>query len=111
MQLLRVNIDSLMSVLETFVHDPLVEWTETDRRSKRRPTVPNPADTSVDPRAQEALKVLQEVEQKLSGLRATFNSPSTGRVVTAENQVESLIREAMDDGNLGSMYVGWAAFL
>ncbi|KAH8919600.1 hypothetical protein BT69DRAFT_1266476 [Atractiella rhizophila] len=89
MQLLRVNIDSLMSVLETFVHDPLVEWTETDRR--------------IDPRAQEALKVLQEVEQKLSGLRATFNSPSTGRVVTAENQVESLIREAMDDGNLVSL--------
>jgi serine/threonine-protein kinase ATR len=24
--LLRDNIDSLMSVLETFVHDPLVEW-------------------------------------------------------------------------------------
>ncbi len=26
MKVLRVNKDSLMNVLETFLHDPLVEW-------------------------------------------------------------------------------------
>jgi phosphatidylinositol kinase/protein kinase (PI-3 family) len=28
---LRANIDALMSVLETFVHDPLVEWNTRKR--------------------------------------------------------------------------------
>ena len=33
MQILRDNKDSLMSVLEAFVHDPLVEW-EDERRNQ-----------------------------------------------------------------------------
>lgn len=32
MQLLRDNRDSLMSVLDAFVHDPLVEWEDERRR-------------------------------------------------------------------------------
>lgn len=28
MEVLRTNSESLMSVLEAFVHDPLVEWTK-----------------------------------------------------------------------------------
>lgn len=31
MRILRENKDSLMSVLEAFIHDPLVEW-ENDKR-------------------------------------------------------------------------------
>lgn len=33
MQLLRVNKDSLINVLEAYVHDPLVEW--QDERNKK----------------------------------------------------------------------------
>jgi phosphatidylinositol kinase/protein kinase (PI-3 family) len=35
MQLLRDNQDSLMSVLEAFVHDPLVEWEDEKRKRVR----------------------------------------------------------------------------
>jgi serine/threonine-protein kinase ATR len=35
MQLLRSNQDCLMSVLEAFIHDPLVEW-EDERKRKVR---------------------------------------------------------------------------
>jgi phosphatidylinositol kinase/protein kinase (PI-3 family) len=35
MQLLRSNQDCLMSVLEAFVHDPLVEWEDAQRRKVR----------------------------------------------------------------------------
>lgn len=31
MRILRQNEDSLMTVLETFVHDPLVEWMTTKK--------------------------------------------------------------------------------
>lgn len=37
MQTLRDNKDSLMSVLEAFVHDPLVEW-ENERKREVRHT-------------------------------------------------------------------------
>lgn len=32
MQLLRDNKDPLMSVLDAFIHDPLVEWEDETRR-------------------------------------------------------------------------------
>lgn len=35
MQLLRDNKDTLMSVLDAFVHDPLVEWEDEKRRKVR----------------------------------------------------------------------------
>jgi serine/threonine-protein kinase ATR len=35
MQILRVHKDSLMNVLEAYVHDPLVEW-EDERMKKVR---------------------------------------------------------------------------
>jgi serine/threonine-protein kinase ATR len=36
MELLRENKDSLISVLEAFIHDPLVEWQEAKRREVSR---------------------------------------------------------------------------
>jgi phosphatidylinositol kinase/protein kinase (PI-3 family) len=35
MQLLRDNKDSLMSVLDAFIHDPLVEWEDERRKLVR----------------------------------------------------------------------------
>jgi len=35
LQLLRDNKDSLMSVLDAFVHDPLVEWEDEKRKLVR----------------------------------------------------------------------------
>lgn len=39
MQLLRDNKDTLMSVLDAFIHDPLVEW-EDEKRKKVCPAYP-----------------------------------------------------------------------
>ncbi len=36
LQLLRDNKDSLMNVLDAFVHDPLVEWEDEKRKRVRR---------------------------------------------------------------------------
>lgn len=35
MELLRNNKDSLMSVLDAFIHDPLVEWEDEKRKMVR----------------------------------------------------------------------------
>lgn len=39
MRLLRANSDTLMSVLESFIHDPLVEWNR--KKVSRSLTSPN----------------------------------------------------------------------
>jgi len=35
MQILRTNKDCLMSVLDAFIHDPLMEWEDEKRRLVR----------------------------------------------------------------------------
>jgi len=34
LSVLRTHKETLMTVLETFIHDPLVEWTKTNKSSK-----------------------------------------------------------------------------
>lgn len=106
MGVLRNNKDSLMSVLETFVHDPLVDWMPTG--SKRR-GVDAPTEEYV---AREAKKSLEPISRKLTGFQIT-SSPSgkTDRQMSTENQVDSLINEARDNRHLGRMYFGWAPYL
>ncbi|KAF8338841.1 uncharacterized protein EI90DRAFT_2908515 [Cantharellus anzutake] len=112
MQLLRDNKDSLMSVLEAFTHDPISEW-ETERkreeRLRRRRGDPNPHVPKLSELVQRALGPIQE---RLSGTH-TFRTENTARssAISTPNQVERLIKEATSPLNLGSMYVGWAAWL
>jgi phosphatidylinositol kinase/protein kinase (PI-3 family) len=47
MQILRDNRETLMTVLDAFIHDPLVEW-EDERRRIVRPLARSAADTTSD---------------------------------------------------------------
>ncbi|ORX38472.1 hypothetical protein BD324DRAFT_641616 [Kockovaella imperatae] len=92
--ILRDNTDALMSVLEAFAHDPLVEWSSRSGRSK--------SDKDVGIIA----------EKNLKPIRAKLQGIMDGAVKTSvPNQVEALIKEATSPSNLGVMYLGWAAWL
>jgi serine/threonine-protein kinase ATR len=80
-----------MSVLEAFVHDPLVEWTKSRKQSDKDVRVT--ADKNLRPIQRKLRGVIGEVERSVP------------------NQVEMLIKEATSPLNLGLMYVGWAAWL
>ncbi|TFY78245.1 hypothetical protein EWM64_g5764 [Hericium alpestre] len=109
MQLLRDNRDTLMSVLDAFVHDPLVEWEDEkrklDREAARRPNA-NAVKQSVDLRVL-AKGALQPIEKKLKGIYSTSRERPEKEISTS-NLVQMLIQEASDDVNLGKMYPGWA---
>ncbi|KIR51714.1 serine/threonine-protein kinase ATR [Cryptococcus gattii Ru294] len=99
MNILRSNSDSLMSVLEAFVHDPLVEWTSRGRGKSDPRDIRSNADKNLHP-----------IKRKLRGVM------NEGTVVSVPNQVETLIKEATSPRNLltavqGAMYVGWAPWL
>ncbi|KAJ3740901.1 hypothetical protein DFH05DRAFT_1404822 [Lentinula detonsa] len=116
MQLLRDNKDSLMSVLDAFVHDPLVEWEEEKIKLDRKQQ--NAADAqrknSVKPATDLrslAKNSLKGIEKKLRGhYRPTPEKHAYEKEVSTSNLVQLLIQEATDTANLARMYPGWASW-
>jgi serine/threonine-protein kinase ATR len=97
MAVLQRNKELLMSVLETFLHDPLCEWS----RNKARKLLPD--GSGCNPLA---VKSLTTIERKLQGYVHATRLP-----MSTSGQVEYLIQQATDPENLSRMYIGWASFL
>ncbi|CAG8239237.1 unnamed protein product [Penicillium salamii] len=92
LSLLRQNEDALMTILETFLHDPT-----TDFIGKRRRTHVNVPDTPAG--------VLEDVRNKLRGYMS--KQPIA---LSVDGQVDELILQATDKKKLASMYIGWCSF-
>ncbi|KAF7586889.1 serine/threonine-protein kinase M1 [Aspergillus hancockii] len=90
--LLRQNEDALMTILETFLHDPT-----TDFIGKKRRTHVSVPETPAG--------VLENVRNKLRGLLPGESVP-----LSADGHVDELIMQATDLKNLAAMYIGWCAF-
>lgn len=77
-----------MCVLESFIHDPLIEWS---KKSKA-------------PNDSLGLSSMKRVNQKLEGVI------DSAIPLTIEGQVNQLILDATSQVNLCQMYIGWAAY-
>ncbi|KAJ1881421.1 serine/threonine-protein kinase M1, partial [Coemansia sp. S17] len=102
LSLLRENRDGLMSVLESFLHDPLVEWNKRATRGNRVVSVKEIAGGQPN---EQASRCLLTIKRKLQGI-VQGDLP-----MSVEGQVDELIREATDPVRLFSMYIGWAAYM
>lgn len=91
--LLRQNEDTLITILETFVHDPTADFLG-NRKKKRIVGVPETPQ-----------EVLEMVRGKLGGYVRGESVP-----LSVEGYVDSLLRQARDPRNLAAMYIGWCAF-
>lgn len=85
---------SILTNLETFLHDPLVEWSKSKKLTNQTSDITN----------EQASKILKIVERKLNGYIELEN-------FSCQGQVEKLIQHATDKKNLSEMYIGWSAFL
>ncbi|GAA93365.1 uncharacterized protein L969DRAFT_91224 [Mixia osmundae IAM 14324] len=125
MRVARDNKESIIAVLEAFVHDPLINWRlvtgsrktpaaasevaqEGGRAYARRPKVDetNLADEeAADALNQRALQVVDRVTQKLTGrdFKPTVS-------LSVADQVDKLIVQATAIENLSQSFVGWCAF-
>ncbi|CAI5717392.1 unnamed protein product [Peronospora farinosa] len=126
MQLLRDNKETLRSVLESFIHDPLVEW---GRRGKAAQSSSGSgksiAEISSERSKMETRLVLKAIDDRLRGIynlgdairpfvSAAHRSilPETETLpLSVQGQVEKLIYEATSHENLAQMYIGWMPFL
>lgn len=112
---MRENHDLLISVLESLLYDPLMDW---------RTFYPDPHGVSGSSVFSNILKV---VENRLRGVygERMINKKEERRGVQEEKnanavrhtelsvqgQVENVIKDATDLVNLAQMYIGWMPFI
>ncbi|KAF6176279.1 hypothetical protein GIB67_023570 [Kingdonia uniflora] len=94
LSVLRTHREMLMSVLETFIHDPLVEWTKTHKSSKVE--VQNP----------HAQRAIGNIEARLQGIVVGVGA-APSLPLSVEGQARRLIADAVSHKNLGKMYIWW----
>lgn len=126
MCVLRNSRDTLLSVLEPFVRDPIIDWRKlrSQQKSKEKPTV------KCDPRqTQEAKQSLLVIEQRLKGIY-NLRNPNLFKIrrtdlqgasqdddlthfvpLSVDGQVHKMIFEATNNENLVQLYVGWMPWL
>ncbi|KAJ3131138.1 hypothetical protein HK100_006742 [Physocladia obscura] len=101
LRVLRTNRESLLAVLETFIHDPLCEWAKRPAYGGSGTRIGGSLkDLSAEVDNEEAVKHLNRIETKLKGM------PKQGPPLSIEGQVQELIAEATDINNLSVMYIG-----
>ncbi|KAI4197438.1 MAG: hypothetical protein LQ350_005931 [Teloschistes chrysophthalmus] len=118
MRVIRDNKESLMAVLEAFIHDPLMNWRLGSRESPepsfpsaRRQSTGNAAgagddaDENREDKNARAVQVLARVKEKLTG-RDFHNREE----LDVEDQVQKLIHQATSVENLCQHYIGWCSF-
>lgn len=94
LSVLRTHRETLMSVLETFIHDPLVEWTKSHKLS------------GVEVQNPHGQRAISNIEARLQGIVVgVAAAPSLPLAV--EGQARRLIAEAVSHKNLGKMYIWW----
>ncbi|KAI5299430.1 phosphatidylinositol kinase- protein kinase tor1 [Ascosphaera atra] len=135
MRVLRDNKESLMAVLEAFIHDPLINWRLGSRESPNTadfvPPDPIPTDDGEmdnghmghsfarrrssllennenEPREVQnarAVQVLSRVKEKLTGHDFKPNEE-----LSVGDQVDKLLVQATSVENLCQHYIGWCSF-
>ncbi|KIW57017.1 hypothetical protein PV05_05622 [Exophiala xenobiotica] len=93
--LLRGNEDALMTILETFLHDPTTDF--IDKAGRKKKSVNGVPSTPVE--------VLDGVRGKVRGMLPGESVP-----LSVGGYVQEMVARATDVRNLCRMYIGWCAF-
>lgn len=103
MHVMRQNEDSLMAILEAFVHDPLMNWSTMDRAAMNtKDETQSVKETNTN---EKATSVISRVRDKLTG-----NDFYEDEKISVAEQVRRLIIQATSNYNLAQCYCGWCPF-
>ncbi|CAF1368457.1 unnamed protein product [Rotaria sordida] len=110
LHLIRDERELLVSVLKTFIYDPLVEW-----KSATREEVANMKKQQIEGGEVVNMKAQTHVRNILERVRGYCTDELTGKRVvlplSVEGQVDHLIQQATSNELLCQMFIGWAAYL
>ncbi|ELT94946.1 hypothetical protein CAPTEDRAFT_164972 [Capitella teleta] len=101
MRVMRDQNDPLMSVLKTFIYDPLVEWNKPARGKSNE---------SGEIKNEKAQTHVNNIEARLKGKLKNKTKP-WGLPLSVDGHCKHLIKEATDEKNLCCMYIGWSAYM
>ncbi|KAK7199752.1 phosphatidylinositol 3-related kinase [Novymonas esmeraldas] len=92
------NKSAVMSIVETLLHEPLVEWRRQSSRSQ----------ASSGPK-----QLMERVARRLDGFLDLYAVPAQRDTLAlnVESQVSKLIHHASDLENLSQMYIWWMAWI
>lgn len=124
MSTLRDNRDTLLSVLEPFLKDPIIDWRR--HRSQQKQGKSSSSSNSETAQAKRSIKVIDERLRGIYNLR----NPNLQKVkrtdgwsvdqddemthlmpLSVEGQVHKMISEATSHENLVQLYVGWMPWI
>ncbi|CAG9854398.1 unnamed protein product [Phyllotreta striolata] len=112
MEVLRQNGQTINTILEVLLYDPLYVWTITNAEANKRQIDGGSAVTgkaessgsSEEPKNVSAKRALLRLREKLQGTELGYPR-------SIEHQVEALIQQAVDPTNLCKLFVGWQPYL
>ncbi len=105
LQVLREARATLMTLAETFLHDPLVDWSKTGTQQVpgSRVAAGGVGALGENLQARDALTVMEgRLSGSLLGVRCSPSLP-----LSCEGQAARLLAEATDKEHLGRMYIWW----
>jgi serine/threonine-protein kinase ATR len=124
MGVLRDNHETLLSVLEPFVKDPIIDWKRhrSQQKSSRESTI------AQDKLTQDAKRSIKVIDERLRGIY-NLRNPNLKKIkrtdglgdpdddlthlvpLSVEGQVHKMIAEATSNENLVQIYVGWMPWI
>ncbi|CAJ0950979.1 unnamed protein product, partial [Mesorhabditis belari] len=120
LSVMRENKETLLTVIATFVHDPLLEFFKAAERANRqshssKQFLPSEIDAmSSEAKERHAKNSVTLITRRLEGhiisMKNQHQSEQTSPMIV-EGQVDRLIEMAADETLLSRMYLGWAPYL
>nr|CAI5844505.1 unnamed protein product [Callosobruchus analis] len=112
MGVLRQNYQTIISILEVLLYDPLYAWTVTPAEANKRQTdESNFRNNSPNSSGEEDNHINITAERALLRIREKLQGTELGHPTTIEHQVGTLIQQATDPVNLCKLFVGWQPYL
>lgn len=102
LSVLRSHKENILSIMDTFVHDPLVDWAKSEERR-------GGSSGDQEPDNPQARDWLATIRGRLQGtLLGVTSKPSMP--LSVEGQTQRLILEATSKDKLSRMYIWWQAW-
>lgn len=115
MKTLRTNRDTLLSVLEPFLNDPVINFSSSKNQQKAQTASAKAADAmrKIDGRLKGMYNLTNPNFKKITrrdGV-AQEDDDSSHIALSVEGQVQRMISEATSHENLVQVYVGWMPWI
>ncbi|KAM9220531.1 serine-protein kinase ATM isoform 2-T2 [Dugong dugon] len=122
MEVMRNSQETLLTIVEVLLYDPLFDWTMNPLKAlylQQRPEDETELNSTLNADDQECKRNVSDIDQSfnkvaervLMRLQEKLKGVEEGTVLSVGGQVNLLIQQAMDPKNLSWLFPGWKAWV